>query len=235
MLEVDKMKRELASGALVVGLTLLAAAAQAQPTGDWYVAGAVTGSFLIDPKSKIDNAPTPGAELFITNNVNSGWGGQLALGHAFGPWRLEAEVGLTDNHTQSYTVTSPISVTIPERGGDRITRYMVNAYFDVPVHTLPVRPFLGAGVGAADVHVTAIASRPFGPPMPPTTLIDDSTSGFAWQLMAGAALPVTRRLSLTLQYRWFDADTMRGHDTRGQRFTTQIAGHNLDLGLRWMF
>jgi opacity protein-like surface antigen len=112
---------------------------------------------------------------------------------------------------------------------------MANAYFDLPVRNLPVRPFLGAGVGGADVHVTAIASRPFGPPMPPTTLIDDRVSGFAWQLMAGAAVPITRRLSLTAQYRWFDADTLTGHDARGQRFTTHIAGHNLDVGLRWRF
>jgi opacity protein-like surface antigen len=65
--------------------------------------------------------------------------------------------------------------------------------------------------------------------------MDFSRTVFAYQLMAGLSHPVSARLSLTAQYRWFDAGTIKGRDARGERATRDIAGHNLDLGLRYAF
>jgi opacity protein-like surface antigen len=233
-LESSSMNIPLKTGLLALACVMAAGAAYAEP-GKWYVAGAVTASFLKDPDSRIDNAPTPGAELFITNGVDSGWGGQIAAGRTLGPLRLEAEIGQTRNKAKTYEVTSPISTSIPQTGSDRITRYMANAYYDFPKGSLPVQPYLGLGLGEAQVDVKTVASKPFGPPTPPTTLIDDSPHGFAWQLMAGAAVPISPNLSLTAQYRWFDAGRLKGHDTRGQSFRTEIAAQNLDVGLRYVF
>jgi opacity protein-like surface antigen len=98
-----------------------------------------------------------------------------------------------------------------------------------------VRPYLGAGIGTADAHVTTFAAPARAPNAPPSQLIDDSETDFAWQLIAGAAISVAPRLSLTAQYRWFDAGTVVGADSRGQRMTRGIAGHNVDVGLRFSF
>ncbi len=219
------------AAALVASATSTPAIAQ-----DWYVSGAATISVLDDPDSIIHNAPTPGATLYITNVLeDTGWGGQIAIGHRFGPVRIEAEVGRTRTDARRYVVTAPISNDLPQIGGDTVTRFMANAYFDVPLKGIGVKPYLGAGVGDATVHVTTKASRPFGPPTAPTQLIDDHVNGVAWQAMAGMAVPLSARFAVTAQYRYMSAGTLHGQDTRGQDFQTKIHGHNVDLGVRFSF
>ena len=218
-----------------VFLCVLAAPAPAL-AHDFYVSGAVTMTMLNDPDSVIHNAPTPGATLYITNVLEAtGWGGQLAIGHRFGPLRVEAEAGRTHTAARRYVVTAPITNDLPQVGGDTVTRFMANAYFDVPLRESGIRPYFGGGIGDASVHVTTKASRPFGPPTAPTQLIDDHVHGFAWQAIAGIALPLSSNLSVTAQYRYLDAGTLHGQDTRGQGFETRIRGHNVDLGVRLSF
>jgi len=203
---------------------------------DWYVAGAATLAILSNPDTVIQNAPAPGATLSITNVVeDASWGGQIAVGHRFGPVRFEAEVGRTQTKAKRYVVTAPINNDLPQEGGDRITRLMANAYFDVPIRGSGVRPYFGAGIGEAIVRVRTKASRPFGPPTAPVQLIDDSANGFAWQAIAGLAIPVSAHVMLTGQFRYFDAGTLSGKDTRGESFRTRIRSSNVDLGVRVLF
>jgi opacity protein-like surface antigen len=203
---------------------------------NWYVSGAATITLLSDPDSVIQNAPAPGSTLYITNVLeDTGWGGQVAIGHRFGPVRIEAEIGRTRTTAKRYVVTSPISNDLPQTGADTVTRFMANAYVDIPIHHTGIRPYLGAGIGDAIVHVTTRASKPFGPPTAPTQLIDDRPHGFAWQAIAGIAVPLSRRFAVTAQYRYFDAGTLNGHDTRGQDFRTGIRSSNVDLGVRFSF
>lgn len=203
---------------------------------DWYISGAATMTLLDDSDSVIHNAPTPGATLYITNVLDdTGWGGQLAIGHRLGPVRVEAEIGRTHTGAQRYVVTDPIDNDLPQQGGDTVTRFMANAYIDVPLGGTGVRPYLGAGIGDATVHVTTKASKPFGPPTAPIQLIDDHVNNFAWQAIAGVAVPLSPGFALTAQYRYFDAGTLHGQDTRGEDFQTKIHGHNIDLGVRFSF
>lgn len=209
------------------------APAHAQDKQGWYVAGAATGSFLDKPRQTVANAPMPGSTLSVTNNVDAGLGWQAEFGRAFHRFRIEAEIGRTENDPYSYTVTSPGSATLPQTGEFAAMRYMANGYFDFLDG--PVRPYVGAGAGVARAHVVTIGPRAPFPTETPRTLIDDSGSNFAWQLMAGVSLPIARRLALTVQYRWFDAGTIDGHDARGERFTERMSGHNADVGLRFTF
>lgn len=223
------------SVATAAAVLLLAGSAQAEAASGWYVAGAVTGSNLNKPEQTIANAPTPGATLSVTNDVDFGWGGQIAVGRSFGRMRLEGEIGRTENRSGAYTATSPISITLPQKGENNSTRYMLNGYYDLPLSGLPVTAYLGAGLGEADVHVTTFAAPARAPNAPPSQLIDARETDFAYQLMAGFSLPLNPRLAMTAQYRWFDAGTVKGRDARGEAITRDIAGHNLDVGLRLAF
>jgi opacity protein-like surface antigen len=118
----------------------------------------VTGSDLDKPHQTIANAPRPGSTLQVTNAVDFGWGGQVAVGRTLGRLRLEAEVGHPENRSRSYTATSPISITLPQDGKNNATRYMANAYYDLPFASLPFDVYVGAGLGAADVRVTTFAA-----------------------------------------------------------------------------
>lgn len=213
-----------------------AGAATAQTDRPWYVSAGTSAIFLDDPNTVIHNAPTPGATLFITNGLEGpGFGGQLAVGRSFGHFRLEAELGRSQIEAKSYNVTSPIVASLPQTGGDTITRVMANAYYELPFAAGRLQPYVGVGGGQVEVHVKTNASRPFGPPSPPSQLIDDTLQGSGWQLMAGAILPLSERLSLSAQYRWLDAGTLDGRDTRGQPISTKIAGSNIDVSLRLAF
>jgi opacity protein-like surface antigen len=195
----------------------------------------VTGSDLNKPHQTIANAPTPGSTLHVTNDVDFGWGGQLAVGHSFGPLRLEAEVGRTENKSKSYSATAPIQITLPQDGQNNLTRYMANGYYDFPQGKLPVRLFLGAGVGAAHGRVSTFAAPARAPAAPPSELMDFNKTVFAYQLMGGLSRDITPNLSLTAQYRWLDARTIEGEDARGQRATRKLAGSNFDVGVRYAF
>lgn len=211
----------------------VASPAEAQPPGSWYVAGAATASFLNKPRQTVANAPAPGSTLKLVNSVDSTIGWQAEAGGTLGRFRVEAEVGRTNNKPRSYTVTSPFTRTLPQTGEFSLTRYMANGYYDLAGG--PVRPYLGVGVGLARVHVVTIGPRAPFPTETPRTLIDDSASQFGWQAMAGVSVAATRQLAVTVQYRWFDACTLRGHDARGQQFTEKVSGHNIDVGLRFTF
>jgi opacity protein-like surface antigen len=222
--------------ALAVALALLIAGrAHAETADDWYVAGAVTGSFLKKPDQTIANAPTPGSTLHVTNDVDSGWGGQMAIGRTLGSFRLEVEVGHTENDSSSYSATSPIRITLPQDGKNNATRYMANAYYDFPQGTLPVKFYIGLGAGAADAHATTFAAPARAPAAPPSQLLDIKKTVFAYQLIGGFSRMLTEHLGVTVQYRWFDAGTIKGHDARGERATREMAGSNVDVGLRFLF
>ena len=216
-------------------MVLLAAAqAEAQTAGDgWYVAGAVTRSFLNDADQTIFNAPRPGSTVELTNEIQDGWGGQIAVGRSFGRLRGEAEVGLTDNDSDRYLVTAPFTATVPQEGKQDATRLMANLYFDVLDG--PVQPYVGAGIGVAEIDVRVFGPRAVFPAEPPRELIDDGDRRFAYQLMAGAAFWVSPSVALTGQYRWFDAGTVGGLDSRGERFVRDHDGHNVDVGVRFRF
>ena len=53
--------------------------------------------------------------------------------------------------------------------------------------------------------------------------------------MVGAAVPDSDAVAVTLQYRCFDAGTVKGKDARGEQFTQDHAGGNFDVGLRYRF
>ena len=210
-------------------------AARAPATDDWYLAVSGGGSFLERPKQTIANAPTPGSTLHVTNAVDDGWSAQLAAGRTLGSFRLEAEIGRTENKSKAYSATSPIQITLPQNGKNNATRYMANLYYDLPFEAFSLQPYVGAGVGAADTHLTTFAAPARAPHAPPSQILNIQSTVFAYQLTGGISRQVTRHLALTLQYRWFNAGTVDGHDSRGQRATRDIAGSNVEAGLRYRF
>jgi opacity protein-like surface antigen len=226
----------LAVGAFAAAMAAQAAcAAPATDTDGWYVRAAITGSDLQKPKQTIANAPTPGTTLQVVNAVDFGWGGAVAAGRSFGPLRLEAEIGRTANKSAAYSAVSPLSITLPQDGKNDVTRYMANIYADLPPFAEHWRLYVGAGLGTADVHVTTFAAPARAPNAPPSQLIDFHSHESAYQVMAGSTYALGPHWALTAQYRWFDAGTAKGHDSRGEQATRDIAGHNVDLGVKYVF
>jgi len=221
-----------------LGLAIFSCAAASPASagpGKWYIAGALIGSALEKPHQTIANAPTPGSTLHVVNDAKFGWGGQAAFGYATKILRVEAEIGYSSNHSRAYSAVSPISITLPQSGKNRVTRYMANAYLEPFQGRWPVSPYIGAGLGAAQGHVTTFAAPARAPAAPPSELLNIKDTRFAWQAMGGITAPVTPHIALTAQYRWLDSGMFHGVDSRGERATRTLHGSNVDVGLRFTF
>ncbi|MEE2690678.1 MAG: outer membrane beta-barrel protein [Pseudomonadota bacterium] len=223
----------IASAVIAIGAAGTARAADGD--SGFYVAAAATVSFLGDADQTIANAPMPGLTLTAVNHNNTGWGGHGAVGYRLNrALRIEAEVGRTENDADSFDITSPFTATLEQDGETDILRFMANAYVDFGKAGTRLRPYVGGGVGAAKIDTYRFAGTAFAPNNK-TVHIDDSAAGFAWQAMAGASFRLSPRLSLTAQYRWFDAGTVDQTTALGQALTTDIDGHHVDLGVRVSF
>ena len=84
------------------------------------------------------------------------------------------------------------SATGEPSGQAKTTRYMANAYYDLPLGG-PIRPYIGAGVG-----YTNIAMRPDNPAVERTT-----ETRFAYQLRTGLRCDIAPQVTLNLGYRYF--------------------------------
>lgn len=199
---------------------------------DWYFGAGGTVSLRGTEAGTIANAP-PGQTLRIENYFDPGLGGYFALGRDFGLIRVEGELGYTRDTSDRYAAISPPLGEIFGQVESETLRTMANAFVDFKLGGL--EPYVGAGVGYAWSDLLSIAPRAFFPTEQPRRLIDDSDSGFAYQAMAGIAVPVNERLRLTFGYRWFDEGRFVGVDARNEEIASTRGVHNIDVGLRWSF
>ena len=124
------------------------------------------------------------------------------VGYDFGGFRLEGEVSYRRAEIQQ--INSNLGrvgvhpVTLPF---GKVTSFsgMLNGYVETGDDD-GLQLFLGGGVGYGRVKVQAS-----GRPAPNYLItIDDKDDGFAWQLLAGARIPVTDHIDLGLKYRFFN-------------------------------
>jgi len=224
------MSKKTALIALLCASAAPMAAAKAEGLDGWYASASATLSVLNDTGGTIANAPMPGSTVRLENPIAAGYGGQLALGHSFGSFRVEGEFGFSHNTQDHYIAIVPPTGTIPADVKDDALRGMVNGYYDFSYGS--VMPYVGAGVGIARIDINFFAPRAPFPMEAPRQLIKDGDTRFAYQLMGGVAVPLSEDVALTLQYRWFDAGAVEAHDVRGERITRDHAGHNVDFGIR---
>ncbi len=222
---------------VVMGMAVTKTALAQEGSGGWYVEGALTYSMLKDSAGTVANTvfnSAPPTTLHLVNSVDSGWGGHIAAGYKSGRFRVEAEIGRTNNDGDSYTTITPVQVTRPQEGRFDVTRYMFNTHLDLADNRW--NPYIGAGAGFGDVRLYTFGTPAGAPPtIPPFAMIDDRDTVLAYQLIAGVAYEMRPGLLLTVRYRWFETADAEGLDSRGQRISREMAGHNLDFGLRYRF
>lgn len=219
---------------LFFGLAALALATPAHAEErDWYAAAGGTVTVQGTSAGTIANAPAPGLTILVDERYEPGGGGFIAFGRRIGRFRVEGEVGYTRETADRQTFRAPPAGEVFGDIRTRTLRGMANGFVDFKLAGL--EPYIGAGVGYAGTDLRVIGPRAIFPTEQPRRLIDDRDRGFAYQAMAGIALPVNDRLRFTLGYRWFDEGRFTGVDGRGEEVTRTRGGHNIDAGLRWSF
>lgn len=197
----------------------------------WYVAGSATLSLLDDSHTLIVDLPIPTGYAETEYKLDAGWGAQVAVGRQFDHVRLELEGGYSRNDADHYIAIVPPTGEIPAKGGHKVWRVMANGYYDFGDG--PVRPYIGAGIGYADVKIHLFAARAPFPNEDPMLILDDHAGEFAYQAMAGVGFALSDSVKVTTQYRWLSAGKVRVTDLGGYQHIREHHGHNLDVGLRF--
>ncbi len=126
--------------------------------------------------------------------------------------------------------------------------FLANAFVDLGTWWC-VTPFVGAGVGMADVRISnfldqgTVTSAAFGTgPAAPGLGTTADTWNFAWALYAGLAYKVTPNVSIELAYRYLDVGkgatglvSNGGGSTPYVMNFDHITSQDVMLGVRWMF
>jgi opacity protein-like surface antigen len=111
------------------------------------------------------------------------------------------------------------------------TTALFNGYLDLGTW-YRVTPYIGAGVGAAYVHLSDYTST--GAPFVGDTGRDQWK--FAWAGMAGVAFPIARNMLIDVGYRYLNiGDVSTGSNATGQMTFKNLAAHEARIGLRWCF
>ena len=115
---------------------------------------------------------------------------------------------------------------------------LVNGYVDLGCW-YGLTPFVGAGVGVANVRVAGLIDQNGG-----GYAADHSQTNFAFALMAGLDFAVTRNLTMELGYRYLDAGSARsgaiqcyytGAPCPQEQQRYKLAYNDIRLGFRYMF
>jgi OOP family OmpA-OmpF porin len=180
-----------------------AGAAAAQPLSGVYIGGGAMLNFLQDSDVTLGaglagSAATLGMGNSGTVKYNLGYGGALAVGYGFGNGlRAELEGSYRYNEVDSISGFGGGGSFGQIRGSQRTYGMMANVLYEFDVSPR-FRPYLGAGVGWMWTEWHAVRG---------TNSIarigsDDTDSSFAYQLIAGFAVPISQRWALTLDYRF---------------------------------
>jgi len=177
----------------------------------------------------LDNAAFADTELGIDADV--------VIGYDFGPLRIEAEGGYKTAGYDSLTVVSstilpggitvPVGTVVQNEEDLRIWSGMLNGLVEFGKDD-GFQIFAGGGVGFANlslpVEVAGVG-----------TVIDDDTTDFAWQLLAGARVALSDNVDLGVKYRYFVADDFGLEAANGRSIVADYSAHSVLASLTYNF
>tara|TARA_Y100000294_G_scaffold82593_1_gene77565 strand:+ start:684 stop:1655 length:972 start_codon:yes stop_codon:yes gene_type:complete len=154
-------------------------------------------------------------------DVDTGMIVRGVLGYDFANnFRADFELAYRKNDIQNISVTiSGISAAGNLYGKITALSYMLNGYYDFDLKG-PLKPYLGAGAGLASVEGIS------------DSFSDLSDTVFSYQLMAGLKYPLSPRMSVVGEYKFFNTSTM--HFKRGN-VSGDYFSHDILLGIAYRF
>lgn len=137
-----------------------------------------------------------------------------SLGYKFcNDFRVDAEIGYRRNQLRHFHFDGE---SFRSHGHLQTWTYMAHVYYDLPLDLFCYfDPFIGAGIG--------YANRRFND----SGFDHDRDNGFAWDLIAGIAFPVTCNIEMDVEYRYLH--------TRGQHHHNSSHDNSFAAALRYMF
>ncbi|RNJ63134.1 MAG: OmpA family protein [Porphyrobacter sp. IPPAS B-1204] len=221
---------------LMAGAAMIVAAPASAREGQAYIG--INGGVIIDDQVDVDirnGNDTFNNAAFADTNL--GIDGDVVIGYDFGAFRLEAEGGYKRAGYDGLTVISsgilPGDLTVPS--GTRVQNErdleiwsgMVNALVEFG-NDDGFQVFGGGGVGFANMRLPVVVDGV-------GTVIDDNTTDFAWQLLAGARVALSDNVDLGVKYRYFVANNFDLQATNGADLRADFDSHSVLASLTYNF
>ncbi len=217
-------------GAAVVLTASLFAATSAQAAKEGIYVGADIGYNFADDQDSTGPSRNVDIEfeddIFYTGSV----------GYAFAPGEygqpaIELEAAYRENDVENLNFNGGVQSPV---GDQSVFSVLVNGKWHFTQLSDDIIPFVGAGVGFANID----ASVRYGP----VANINDDDTVFAYQLLAGAAVPLNENLSIVGTARYFDL----AEDPELNRFggpapvrntllDSEYSSFGLSVGLKYAF
>lgn len=167
-------------------------------------------------------------------DTSTGYDFDAVFGYDFGAFRLEAEGSYKRNNYDTITVQNPLLIpgvpagtTVSSDDFISVTSAMVNAIVEFGDDD-GFQGFVGVGGGLGEID---------GPISVPGVglLVDESSTDFAYQLLAGARYPVTENIDLGVHYKYFRADGFDIDTVNGTPFIFDYKTHSVLASFRYNF
>jgi OmpA-OmpF porin, OOP family len=233
--------------ATVAGVSMVAASQSSAHHRGWYV-GLEAGVNWIDDTSVIFSRSGFSDVMIESESARSswwggnssgdidfdtGWAGFATIGYGFEKnWRIELELGYRDNDATLTRFGRSCEEELA-RGfcGNRtydgdMTEYtaMINVIYDVPLtDKLDLNLGLGAGVDYVQLDLSRNGR----------TLTDESDTRFAFQAIAGLTYQITKRLDLSLTYRYLNVSEPEFQARYKTLELDDLEKHTVTVGLRY--
>lgn len=172
--------------------------------------------------SNFTNKDPDGDGAYKAKTDDKTFGASLAYGVKISDFRTELEGNWNANAEDKFV----------DQDGDKtktkVTAHslMWNTYYDIPTG-LPVRPYVGAGIGVARVKAT-LSWPDFN------EKFSMKKTKFAYQLGAGVSYDLTSNWAIDAGYRYLDYGKFTKTDEDGKN-TLKTKTHNVHLGVRYTF
>lgn len=217
--------------AMALSCTLIATTASARD-GAWYIGGDL-GALVADDTDvdigAVDNA--------VTLNHDLGYDAALFFGRDFGAFRVEAEAGYRTANLGGFET----AIRLPGEGpvfpasrdsAEGLTSalsFTINGVIDIGDDD-GISGFVGGGAGVARTkfHNQAVFANS-------AAFLDSSDWGFAWQLVAGARLPVSENIDITARYRFFNGSNAQIVAFNGAETDARFRSHSILAGITFNF
>jgi OOP family OmpA-OmpF porin len=224
--------------------TLLSSAAIARDNS-WYVGVGAGANLMQNQIFDIRNAAgTVTTTDAIRNKYEIGFDAGGNIGYDFGPFRAEFEVAYKDNNLDvvnfdkvvpairlfNTTGVPGVGAFTGADGNARVLSFMANGLLDFGGKDNNLGAFIGGGAGVARVQLSDLQTAKFG-----QAFINDTDTGFAWQVLAGIYKPISKHVDLGLKYRFFNVPDVNTFTTNGLETDTKYRSHSLMVTLAYNF
>jgi OmpA-OmpF porin, OOP family len=200
----------------------------------WY--GSLQGgpSLFENQNHRLVTGGTVASAIAVTTKAKTGFNVAGELGYDFGLFRSGFELGYqraglssVDNVAGIAAVGAPGPNGVTS-GNVSALSFMLNGLFDFGSNESWTGS-VGGGVGIAQYKAGKFATG-INP-----VFLNDSDTGFAWQVLAGVRKAISDNVDLNLGYKYFNIPKINTVAANGAALRTKLATHNLMLGFTYNF